>query len=149
MSGDFRAVVDANVIIRGVLSSQGASGAIVHALRHHDFQLIISRAYLDEIHGVLRRPRFTLRYGISAHSRHRIIVRLYTLGLLVQPVGSLRICRDPKDDYLIEMALLGRASHLVTEDDDLHDDTDIIALLYQNGIQLAHAVDFLHLLAGP
>ena len=65
-----------------------------------------------------------------------MISRLYSLSAIVRPRGHLAICRDPSDDYLIEMALLGQASHLVSEDNDLHDDPDIVLLLRQYDVQL-------------
>lgn len=94
-----RAVVDANVIIRGILSSTGASALVRGAIRRRRCTLITSREHLNEIHRVLSRPRFIQRYGITAHQRRRLIVRLYTLSLFVQPSGHLALCRDPQDDY--------------------------------------------------
>jgi predicted nucleic acid-binding protein len=61
----------------------------------------------------------------------------------VEPAGRLALCRDPKDDYLIEMALLGRATHIVSEDDDLHDDPDVVAFLDQRDIRLVRLGEFL------
>lgn len=143
-----RVVVDTNVIIRGVLSSIGASALLLEAIRRRRCILIASREYLSEIHCVLSRPRFVHRYGITAHQRRRLIARLYTLSLFVQPTGHLALCRDPQDDYLIEMALLGRATHLVSEDDDLHEDPDVVEFLRQNRTKLAHVGTFMRILAG-
>jgi len=33
--------------------------------------------------------------------------------------GTLRVCRDPDDDKLLEIAVVGRADYLVTGDQDL------------------------------
>jgi putative PIN family toxin of toxin-antitoxin system len=142
-----RVVVDTNIIIRGTLSSTGASALLLEAIRRRRCTLIASREYLSEIHCVLSRPRFVHRYGITAHQRRRLIARLYTLALFVQPTGHLALCRDPEDDYLIEMALLGQATHLVSEDDDLHDDPDIIEFLRQSEIQLVHVGTITRILA--
>ena len=62
-------------------------------------------------------------------------------------MGQLAVCRDPKDDYLIEMALLGRATHLVSEDNDFHRDADVIELLRHYGTQLIRAGAFVEILA--
>jgi predicted nucleic acid-binding protein len=69
--------------------------------------------------------------------------RLYAGALVVTLADRLSLCRDPKDDYLLEMALLGQATHLVTEDDDLHDDPVIRSLLRDYGVRLAHIAEFL------
>lgn len=38
---------------------------------------------------------------------------------VVPITGTLKMCRDPKDDMLIETVLVGHAAVLVTEDQDL------------------------------
>jgi putative PIN family toxin of toxin-antitoxin system len=137
-----RAVVDTNILIRGTLSPGGASALAVDAIYHRRCLLITSRTQLSELHRVLSRPRFVHRYDITSDQRHRLIARLYSLATIVRPRGHLAICRDPSDDYLIEMALLGKASHLVSEDNDLFDDADIVELLRQYDIQLVRVGTF-------
>ncbi len=141
-----RAVVDTNVVIRSLLSPTGPSALLLTAIRQRRCLLITSHHSLNEIHRVLSRPRFVHRYGITQRQRQRLIARLYTLAVYVQPTGRLSLCRDPGDDYLIEMALLAEATHLVSEDDDLHEDPDIIEFLRLNNIQLMHVADFLQAL---
>jgi hypothetical protein len=148
-SSRFRVVVDANVLIRAILSGTGASALLLEVIRRRKVELVVSRTHLGEIHRVLCRPRFVQRYGITARRRKRLIVRLYTLAYFTHPTGHLALCRDPKDDYLIEMALLGRATHLISEDEDFHDDLDIAALLAENGVQLVRAGAFIRTLTSP
>jgi uncharacterized protein len=140
-------VVDTNIIIRGLLSPGSASAKLLNAVLRRQVLLVTSRIHLAEIHNVLARPRFVNRYKISRELRQRIIRHLYTLSLYVQPAGSLRLCRDPKDDYLIEMALLTKAGYLVSEDNDLHDDANLVALLRQNNVDLVHIAPFVSLLS--
>lgn len=122
-----RAVIDANIIIRGTLSYTGGSALILESIKRKQCILITSLTHLGEVYRVLARPRMQRRYGITARRRKRLIARLSIRAVMVSPQGRLHICRDPKDDYLIEIALLGRATHLVTEDNDLHDDGAIRA----------------------
>ena len=61
----------------------------------------------------------------------------------MEPVPHLALCRDPHEDYLLEMALLGRADYLVTEDGDFHDDPNIVQFLEQRGVRLLHLAAFL------
>jgi putative PIN family toxin of toxin-antitoxin system len=142
-----RVVVDVNIIVRGILSSTGGSALILEAIRRRRCLLVTSRQHLGETLGVLARPRMQNRYGITTRRRKRILTRLITHAAIVSPQGHLQICRDPKDDYLIETALAGNATHLVTEDGDLHDDTEIHALLKQFGVRLTRIEDFLRDLA--
>jgi len=144
-----RVVVDTNVFIRGILSTTGASAQILDAIFRRQCLLISSRQHLSEIHRVLSRPCFIQRYSISPNQRHRLITRLYRLSIFVAPIGHLTICRDPKDDYLIEMALLGQANYLVSEDQDLHDDAGIIELLDDYNTRLIQAGEFIRHLPRP
>lgn len=140
-------VADTNIIIRGLISPGSASAKLLNAILRRQVLLVSSRTHLTEIHNVLARPRFFNRYQISRELRQQIIRRLYTLSLYVQPTGRLRLCRDPKDDYLIEMALLAKAGFLISEDNDLHDDVAIVALLHQNNIDLIHILPFVSMLS--
>jgi hypothetical protein len=120
---------------------------LLEAIRRRRCTLISSREHLSEIYRVLSRPRFVHRYGVSAHYRRRLVSQLYSLAFFVEPVGHLSLCRDPHDDYLLEIALLGRATHLVSEDKDLHDDPNITEFLHQNGIRLVRVGMFVRTLA--
>ena len=66
----------------------------------------------------------------------------------MEPATQLALCRDPHDDYLLEMALLGRADYLVTEAGDFHDDPNIVQFLEQRGVRLYHLAAFLTVLRG-
>jgi predicted nucleic acid-binding protein len=39
--------------------------------------------------------------------------------LFVEILNQVQLCRDPKDDKFIDLALNGEASHLITGDNDL------------------------------
>jgi putative PIN family toxin of toxin-antitoxin system len=140
-------VADTHIIIRGLISPGSASAKLLNAILRRQVLLATSRTHLTEIHNVLARPRFFNRYQISRDLRQRIIRRLYMLSLYVQPIGRLQLCRDPKDDYLIEMALLTKAAFLISEDNDLHDDDAIVTLLHQNNIELVHILPFVSMLS--
>lgn len=76
---------------------------------------------LDELLGVLTtRPHFTSR--ISNRIATEFIGTLRARAELlptIQPEDVPAVVRDPKDDYLLAHALLGRADYLVTGDRDL------------------------------
>jgi putative PIN family toxin of toxin-antitoxin system len=137
------AVVDVNLLVRGVLSAKGGSRVLLIALKQNRFRIITSRQHLFEIYRVLGYPRLTRKWPIVRRIRKRLVAQIYRRAIWVEPVESLHLCRDPKDDYLLQMALLGQATHLVSEDDDLHQDPLIPTFLSQRGIQLVHLGDFL------
>lgn len=104
-----RVVIDTNVFIRATLSPHGGSAQLLQALKQRHLVCITSLQQLTEIYGVLGRPRIARKYHVTPRRRKRLIVRLYTLSAFVKPVGRLALCRDPKDDYLLEVALAGQA----------------------------------------
>ena len=135
--------MDTNVLVRGTLSATGGSALVLEAIKRRRCVLITSRQHLSELYDVLGRSRITRKYGVTDRERQRLVGRLYASAILVTPTGTLSICRDPQDDYLLELALLGQATHLVTEDDDLHEDPAIRSLLHDYGVQLVHVAQFL------
>jgi putative PIN family toxin of toxin-antitoxin system len=137
------AVVDVNLLVRGVLSAKGGSRVLLIALKQNRFRIITSRQHLFEIYRVLGYPRLARKWPIARRIRKRLIAQIYRRAIWVDFAESLRLCRDPKDDYLLQMALLGQATHLISEDNDLHQDPIIPIFLSQRGIQLVHLGDFL------
>ncbi|HID64163.1 MAG TPA: putative toxin-antitoxin system toxin component, PIN family [Anaerolineae bacterium] len=138
-----RVVVDANVLVRGTLSATGGSALALEAIKRRRCVLITSRQHLSGLYDVLGRSRITRKYGVTDKERQRLVGRLYAGAILVTPIGTLSLCRDPKDDYLLELALLGQATHLVTEDDDLHGDPAIRSVFRDYGVRLVHVAQFL------
>jgi putative PIN family toxin of toxin-antitoxin system len=48
--------------------------------------------------------------------------------------GTLRLCRDPKDDLVIETAIAGGARYIVSRDEDLTRDLDVVNTLREYDI---------------
>ena len=49
---------------------------------------------------------------------------------------------------IIEIALLGQADYLVTEDADLYDDPGVVQFLGERGTQVVRAAEFAQILRG-
>ena len=76
---------------------------------------------------------------------------LYTLGQAghwVDLQGDTHWCRDPRDNMLLETALRGNARCLVTRDDDLKRDSELIAQMESRGVQVVSVQQFLDILGG-
>jgi putative PIN family toxin of toxin-antitoxin system len=137
------AVIDVNLLVRGTLSPKGGSRVLIVAFKRGEYLPITSRRHLTELYQVLGYRRLTRKWPITHRIRRRLIAQLYQRATWVEPTGALRFCRDPKDDYLLEMALLGKATYLVSEDDDLHDDPLIPTFLAQRNVRLVRLDEFL------
>jgi putative PIN family toxin of toxin-antitoxin system len=146
LSAELRAVIDVNLLVRGILSQTGSSARLIQLLKQGRFVVVTSRTHLEELYRVLGYARLVRKYRLTRGHRQRIVVQLYKRGIWVELSGALSLCRDPNDDYLIEMALLGRSSYLVSEDKDLVNDANISLFLSQRHIQLVRLNEFLAVL---
>jgi putative PIN family toxin of toxin-antitoxin system len=114
-----KAVVDTNILVRAVIKPQGSVGPVLLRLRRRDYTLLLSRATLDEIVEVLHRPRLRTKYRLN-ESTLRATIRLIVMhSELILPDRPLAVCRDPKDDKFLELAIAGKADVIVSGDDDL------------------------------
>jgi predicted nucleic acid-binding protein len=67
-------------------------------------------------------------------------------AVTVYPTGTLRLCRDEKDDVMLETAILGHAHYIVSRDDDIKRDLNLIAHLHKHDIEVVTVAQFLALL---
>ena len=92
---------------------------MLHRLRGGKYTLIYSEPLLDELLAKLVLPRIRDRYAIDDEAITALIALLTLCGELVAPDRKVKVCRDSKDDMVIEAALAGAAEVVVTGDDDL------------------------------
>ncbi len=116
MMSDARYVFDTNTIVSAVLFEQSKPGqAFFTALRRGD--VLMSLAVLAEIQEVLGRKKFD-RY-IMPDERERFLARLVLETRLVDVTTQIDACRDPKDNKVLELAVDGNATCIISGDQDL------------------------------
>lgn len=111
----WRVVIDTNIWISFLIGKHLAG---LH--RHIDsgrVEVVTCEAQLRELADVLNRPR--IRKYISEVQAETFLDLLCEIALMVEPVQGPTICRDPKDDYLLYMAIAAQADYLVSGDNDL------------------------------
>jgi uncharacterized protein len=77
----------------------------------------MSRELAEELREVLSRNKFD-RY-LTRDERERLLAAVIGEAQLVHTSTAIRACRDPDDDAILELAVDGRASVVVTGDKDL------------------------------
>lgn len=117
-----RVLVDANVFISYLLGPQrpSPSAAIVRAAILGDFTLLLPGALMQElITRASAKPYLAQRIAAAELAQLARILESVAeiVSSITQPIPA--VTRDPKDDYLIAYALVGRADYLVTGDADL------------------------------
>lgn len=114
--GGERYVFDTNVLVSALLFTQSTAGqALLRALDRGN--ILVSLASLQELRVVLNRPKFD-RY-VTREDRDLFLAALVRESVLVDITETVRVCRDPRDDYVVELAVSGRATCIVTGDADL------------------------------
>jgi len=80
-------------------------------------KLILSERVAEELAEILGRERFD-RY-VSQLSRNRFLATLIAQADILDIHEFLQVCRDPKDDKFLDLAVAGEATCIVTGDKDL------------------------------
>lgn len=111
-----RYVLDTNVIVSALLFPESIPGKAYFEARQRG-ELLLSVEAFEEISGVLRRQKFD-RY-VLPDERDWFVATLIRHVILVKPTGRVRVCRDPKDDKWIEIAVDGNAEFVISGDNDL------------------------------
>ncbi len=114
-----RAVVDTNILVRAVIKPQGSVGPVLQRLRRREYTLLISRATLDELVEVLYRPRLRTKYQLSDRVLRATLRLIVLRSELIRPDRHITICRDPRDDKFLEVAVGGHVQVIVSGDEDL------------------------------
>ena len=83
--------------------------------------LVFSQELLDEFMEVARRPKF--RRFFSPAEIEEILGTIDEYADFVKVQTKIEVCRDPKDNFLLSLAVDGNADFLLTGDKDLLDMT--------------------------
>lgn len=114
-----RAVIDTNILIRALIKPEGTVGPVLRRLAAGDYSIIYSEPLLEELFAKLVLPRIRVKYRVDDEAVKALLAVFALRGELVLPDRTVRVCRDPDDNMMIEAALAGNASHVVTGDEDL------------------------------
>ncbi len=109
-----KVVIDTNVYVSIVLGGQ-ITAKIFELLINGEFKLVYSLELLNELKFVLTRSEFEL----SQSQIDRILTFIEVEGELVSPNEKIDVCRDPKDNPILECASAGKVDLIITDDKDL------------------------------
>lgn len=143
------ALIDTNVWVSALLNPAGYPARVVGAWRTGQYTVVSAPGLLDELADVLARPRLRKKYDLGAEQITAYLSLVYERAVLVQPQGQLQLCRDPDDDLVLETAILGQARYLVSRDDDLKGDTDLVTQMRLQGCEVVSVQRFLTILLNP
>ena len=114
-----RVVADTNVIVSAMLWI-GTPHTILVAAEEARLTLCSSPALLQELEGVLHRPKFALRLRELQVSAAELTTGYARLAQVVLPRRVVRlVVTDPADDEVLACALTARAKFIISGDADL------------------------------
>lgn len=137
------ALVDTNVWISALINPHGYPARLKNAWLDGKFQIVVSVAFLDELTDVLSRPRIRNKYRLKTEEIGEFLRLIAEKSITVTTTGTLRLCRDPDDDLMLETALNGNAIFAVSRDDDLKRDQELISRMLEQGIEVLSVQRFL------
>lgn len=110
-----KVVIDTNIWVSYLLGSllQGIDEKILSK----EIKVVVSDDMLKELSEVSSRPKF--KNIFTAKRIKELFSLLDSYAIVVLPSQKVNACRDGKDNFLLEVALEGKADYLVTGDDDL------------------------------
>src|ERR1051325_3505143 len=116
MANKSRFVFDTNILVRAVLLNDSTAGRAFRKARQLG-EVLSSVATAEELNEVLGRQKFD-RY-ITREDRERFLSAFIRVALVIEISETITACRDHKDDKFLELAVTGKATCIVTGDDDL------------------------------
>ncbi len=110
-------VLDTNVLISALLFG-GPPRTILGMVLAGSVDCSLSLPILDELRGVLHRPKF----GLSSEQVMAVVEELSALCAIVAPSDQINVIRaDPDDDRILECALEAQAGIIISGDAHLLD----------------------------
>lgn len=111
-----RLVFDTNVLISGLLTDNSVPQKIFDYAQTKAI-LLISEETFQELAEVLTQSKFD-RY-ITLEKRAKFLNLLNLKAEMIEIKTKINLCRDPKDNKFLELAVNGKANYLISGDQDL------------------------------
>ena len=128
-------VFDTNALISAAILPNSASRK-AFTLAASKFQLVSSKAVLDELIGVIERPHLDKYFG-STNTRFSFLMLVAQLSENFETHSIITDCRDSDDNKILELAVDVDAKIIVCGDNDL------LVLNPYRGIEILRPHEFL------
>ena len=118
-----RVVLDTNVFVSSLLSTQGLPAQVLHAWREGRYMLVTSPPIIAEIVEVLESPRISKKYLIGQEDIEHLVDLLKTDTILVPGRAAVKgsVPQDPRDEMFLACAIDAKADCIVSGDRHLLD----------------------------
>jgi hypothetical protein len=123
-----RIIIDTNLWISFLLTNNYAK---LDVILSKEKKLLFSQQLIEEFVKVVQRPK--LKKYFTNEDIENLLFTIGTRATFIKTTSEIKICRDPKDNFILALAVDGKATHLLTGDKDLLvlekiEDTQIITI---------------------
>ena len=109
-------VIDTNVLVSGILIAESLPDRAFKKARTFG-EILFSESTFEELQEILERPKFN-KY-VSFEIRSQFLTQLKFEAERIIILEKINVCRDPKDNKILEVGVNGNADYLITGDQDL------------------------------
>jgi putative PIN family toxin of toxin-antitoxin system len=110
-----KVILDTNLWISFLISKR--QDEIDDLIYDEQIKLIFSKESVEEFLSIAKRPKFQKYF--TDESIHELLRLFDKYGKLIDVAVDIKKCRDNKDNFLLNLAVEGKADYLVTGDTDL------------------------------
>jgi putative PIN family toxin of toxin-antitoxin system len=110
-----RIIVDTNIFISFLINNDYSK--LEKIIIEHEATLLLSNELIEELITVFSRPKF--KKYISNEELNTLMLFFNEFGELVNVTPKIKLSRDANDDFLLSLAIDGKANFLITGDKDL------------------------------
>lgn len=137
--------IDANIWVSAFINPSGYPAKLIDLWIKRKFKAVISLPLIKEIKDVLKKPRLQEKYAYKDSEIEKYLTLIASEARIVKISGDVSICRDLRDNHILEAALKGRAKYLITRDDDIKGDSDVIQRMNRLSVKVVTVANFLKL----
>lgn len=112
-----RIIIDTNIWISFLLTRNFSK--LDKIITDDKITLIFSQDLVDEFIEVTQRDKFKKYFDLA--DIERLLLKINSIATIIDVKSKVVACRDPKDDFLLSLAIDSEATHIITGDKDLLD----------------------------
>jgi len=110
-------IIDTNLWVSMAIGSRSVTHSMLRIINDPFVEVCISIELLEELTETLAKPRL-IKY-LTKERTQQLFELIWLKARLIQVNTSVHICRDSKDDFIINLAIEAGADYIITGDKDL------------------------------
>ncbi len=134
MSSRFTIVIDTNVLISAIVFKGTPEKILKSYILENKFDAVLSPEILAEL---IKKLKFKFGFSDELIKEWELIFKNTLKNML--PSYKIKVCRDPDDNKILDLAVFSGAKYIITGGKDL------LSLSAYAGIKIITPVDFLNL----